>query len=765
MAEIVKPGVLFKKGLVGNLKPLMASGGSEGTFYLAEDERSLYFGTKSGKIERIQGSVLYFDTLAQFTAGTQPPYSTDIIYFIASDNALVRWDGAKWIQLNATADAVNTAISDLTTAINGLGETVAQHTEDIADNAEAIATKAAQADLEALAARVTTNEGNIATNTSNIAKNTAAIATKAAQTDLDAANEAIGANTQNIAKNTAAIATKASQADFNDLKGRVDEAEDLIAENAEAIATKASQADFNTLEGRVSANEEGIEANGKAISETKTALNDYKTSNNTRVGAVESRMTQAETDIDNLEKNKADVVDFNGLVQRVDGIDESVSTNATNIATNATNITNLQKAVATKADNTEFQGVAQRVTTAEGNIAKNLNSINDLSANKADKSELATTNESVAANAEAITNLQTAVGKKANQTDLDNLTAVVDTKATKTSVENLTKKVNTNTANITDHTTRLNGIDETLETKVDKVAGHSLVADSEITKLAGIEAGANRTEVDAALSTTSTNPVQNKVISTKIDAMSTTITNNYNSLSEAVENLDEVKADKTAVDTIKKNLEDAIEEIADAIGVGGGTSGTTLSGRVAALEETAADHETRIGGAETRLNGIDEAIQTINDTKATKTELNTAKSDLTALINKEIDAANAMTYKNGVSAASQLPTSNVAVGDTYVVTEGFGGYNAGDLLVASGTEENGVIKGTITWTHVQTGYSTTFDQTLEVEDANGTSAVAINLKSHAGVVGTSVAMASANEGLTIDVVDDVITFNMVWGSF
>ena len=116
MAEIVKPGVLFKKGLVGNLKPLMASGGSEGTFYLAEDERSLYFGTKSGKIERIQGSVLYFDTLAQFTAGTQPPYSTDIIYFIASDNALVRWDGAKWIQLNATADAVNTAISDLTTA-------------------------------------------------------------------------------------------------------------------------------------------------------------------------------------------------------------------------------------------------------------------------------------------------------------------------------------------------------------------------------------------------------------------------------------------------------------------------------------------------------------------------------------------------------------------------------------------------------------------------------------------------------------------------
>ena len=176
MADTVKPGVLFKKGLIDNLKPLMANGGKEGTFYLAEDERSLYFGTASGKIERVQGSVLYFDSLAQFTAETQPPYSVDVIYFIANDNALVRWNGTKWIQLNATADSVNTAISNLTTAINGLNETVGQHTADIAQhttdiaqnktdiaqNKTDIAQKAAQSDLEALAARVGTNETNIA---------------------------------------------------------------------------------------------------------------------------------------------------------------------------------------------------------------------------------------------------------------------------------------------------------------------------------------------------------------------------------------------------------------------------------------------------------------------------------------------------------------------------------------------------------------------------------------------------------------------------
>ena len=42
-------------------------------------------------------------------------------------------------------------------------------------------------------------------------------------------------------------------------------------------------------------------------------------------------------------------------------------------------------------------------------------------------------------------------------------------------------------------------------------------------KLAGIEDGANKTIVDAALSSTSTNPVQNKVINTKLDSMQSDI--------------------------------------------------------------------------------------------------------------------------------------------------------------------------------------------------------------------------------------------------
>lgn len=58
-----------------------------------------------------------------------------------------------------------------------------------------------------------------------------------------------------------------------------------------------------------------------------------------------------------------------------------------------------------------------------------------------------------------------------------------------------------------------------IDTKVDKAEGKSLVSDTEITKLAGIEAEANHTDVDAALDEGSANPVQNQVVAKKINAL------------------------------------------------------------------------------------------------------------------------------------------------------------------------------------------------------------------------------------------------------
>lgn len=63
--------------------------------------------------------------------------------------------------------------------------------------------------------------------------------------------------------------------------------------------------------------------------------------------------------------------------------------------------------------------------------------------------------------------------------------------------------------------------------KVDKVSGKGLSTNDYTTgeknKLAGIAAGANKTTVDTALSTTSTNPVQNKVVTTQINNLNTLV--------------------------------------------------------------------------------------------------------------------------------------------------------------------------------------------------------------------------------------------------
>lgn len=64
-------------------------------------------------------------------------------------------------------------------------------------------------------------------------------------------------------------------------------------------------------------------------------------------------------------------------------------------------------------------------------------------------------------------------------------------------------------------------VKDSLDDKVDKVNGKGLSTEDytsdEKTKLAGIETGATKTVVDSALSGTSTNPVQNKVIKSALD--------------------------------------------------------------------------------------------------------------------------------------------------------------------------------------------------------------------------------------------------------
>ena len=89
---------------------------------------------------------------------------------------------------------------------------------------------------------------------------------------------------------------------------------------------------------------------------------------------------------------------------------------------------------------------------------------------------------------------------------------------------NLTKKQNTLTAgaNITISGTTISAKDTTYNAATTTTAGLMSAADK--TKLNGIATGATKVTVDTTLSTTSTNPVQNKVIATQISSITGDIT-------------------------------------------------------------------------------------------------------------------------------------------------------------------------------------------------------------------------------------------------
>lgn len=125
---------------------------------------------------------------------------------------------------------------------------------------------------------------------------------------------------------------------------------------------------------------------------------------------------------------------------------------------------------------------------------------------------------------------------------------------------------------------------------------------------------------------------------------------------------------------------------------------------------------------------------------------------------------NAMTYKGVVGgsesgAISTLPTSGVKVGDTYMVgADGtYGGQtnSKGDLLIATGTETNGVITSNLAWTRVKAG--TDIDTTYSyIVDNNVIYAIpSTNINDRTNTVatisgGTALTATTSNKTITIN---------------
>lgn len=758
--------LLFKKGIYDDFKSkvLTPKAAVEGALYFTEDEGSLYIGKTDGEVVRVQGTVHQYDTLKAFGEGVTPPYSTDVIYFIAEKNALVRYDGENWIQLNTSAEtaaaldtAIKTNAANIATNASGIKtntDAIASHKTLIDKLREDVDAKATQTDFDALEDRVEANEGNITTLTETVG-------TKADASTVSDLSSQVGTNTTNIGTLTTGlgaltetVGTKASQEDLNNLTTRVNA-------NETAIGTKAAQTDLDNAVGRIGELETQVGTNTGDISTIKESL-----------------------------KTKVETETFNTLSGKV--------------TTNETNIETLRSQVATKVESEAFNTLAGRVTNNESAIAGHGTAITAAQKDIADLKQ-------------ADINHSSLIAQKANQSDLTNLTTVVNGLST-TKAD--TETVNTLSQQVTDMGTTLNN-------KVDKEAGKGLSSNdfttAEKEKLAGIAEGATRVLVDDALKADSINPVQNKVIATELSGVKSSLQEQ----GTVIANIKENYATKESVSELEQDIADINELLggnADGSSVNDRLSAleqydkdnteeintikqsaSELSGAVSGLSERVGTTETDIAGlkeADTgiigRLDGLDtktnttntnlsnltervttaegdidklegratvleSAVSTLQTNSATKTELNNLSTELKAEIDADIMAANAMVYKGGVSSDVELTAKTPAIGDTYVVTTAFGDYQAGDLLIATstdGTEVDGLIPDDkLKWDHVSTGYSDIHDPEMTATDNK------IVLKDFGGEELGVVTIASTSKNVTVSTSDNTISIGLEWDTF
>ena len=364
--------ILFKRG---KLQDLPKNNATEGALYFTTDEGGLYLGIQGGKTKRIQGIVQYYETVDAFKADVKPPYSEDIIYYIAANNALVKWNGetvaadgtiksGEFTVLNVTAaefaaevaarealgtrvGTAETTIAGHVTAINGLNdaidgindeidgidgaiENITKVNDGIIDTriAAASATLTAEINKKADASAVDTLSGTVQTLSGTVANNKTAIEKTVADTkselegkinekaDQTALNELTTTVGNNKSELQGKIDLKADQTALNELAG-------TVATNKTAIENTVS-----TLTSRVSTNEGDI----VNIKETLSAL----TGGDSGEGSTIAEMIENAIDANNILQNAIDEAQDAKIKANEDNVG-TLTTNLNNLSTNLSN--------------------------------------------------------------------------------------------------------------------------------------------------------------------------------------------------------------------------------------------------------------------------------------------------------------------------------------------------------------------------------------------------------------------------------------------
>lgn len=206
---------------------------------------------------------------------------------------------------------------------------------------------------------------------------------------------------------------------------------------------------------------------------------------------------------------------------------------------------------------------------------------------------------------------------------------------------------------------------------------------------------------------------------------------------------------------------------------------------VDALEGVVAEEQKKIS-----QNSSDIAQLNV-DLKSETTARENAIAGLKTELLSDIQAADAMKFISTVSAASGLPTEDVEVGHTYKAIAEFGAVEGvtivfadaddqvihiGDLLIAQGTEANGVIAAGLQWLQIPSGYVADYNPEMDVEE--GVNSAIINLTSGAykdgsnlgsnvgaGDLGKVTLQGDIDSAIKVAASGNQVTISMAWGTF
>lgn len=747
--------LLFKKGTYEGLKALQDKSGIEnGTIYFTADEGGLYIGSdKKNKAVRIQGTVLYYDTLEQFFDETKPPYSSDVLYFIAKAtgseskteyiNALLHWNPTGGEKGEGGFEIINTTAKDFqnltgrvdanATSITNLQNTFNSTVADLQSKDAAI-----EADIEEI-------RNNFNGNVTDVNSELAAL--KAKDAAHDTAIEGINSDIDDLQEDVATLQdTKADKTETNNkIKNLTDEVSRIngvVVQHGNTIdghttsITNLQNADAQIWE----------ELSKKATIATVTALDKDVDALAVRVGKNEqdiiTERDRINTNIASIGELQNDVDGLETAVKNLQDFDKTVVLKTTYDG----HINNYNAFVNTTNANVERidDRIDENVTAIEGINNKWDATIHTL-ATRAELSNTETTlNNKISANEEKINKNIADIGT--NKADIDALKE--SSGGNSTAINALTSRVDQHNKDIAKNASDISKNASDIATKADQ------------------------TEVNAIKASIGTVPE------------GTTVVGTLNQHTAAIESL---SAKDTTIDAEITALKAKDTEILGIINTNKENATTALNNAVSTLNERIDQNVDNITANGTAIANIQKDYLTSVD-----------KTQLLNKITNDIHAANAMTYKGGIADADAFVTiknsGTVTVGDTYVITAPFGDsalgqLYAGDLVVASvaqgKTEVNGVIPtADLVWVRVDTGYIEAHESTLDVKKVEATDGAIIGDDSEKAIVRLSSHVATneddkgnlgkitiqGSENITIESSYDVktgytINIGMAWGSF